>query len=133
MNGKNKNNRTETTVSSTHEDSEEVINQTAVIEFACPMCKMMVEPENELEIQKEGTCQRSCVPIGFKVSKNDKKMNIDKTKDSTNLEKDVHNITFRWGRQATPSDNGDNEARNATREMMNSQYIKSDFNATSNA
>ena len=68
---KNKKNKTETTVSSTDEDSEEVINQTAVIEFPCPMCKRMLELKNEFEIQKKGNCKCSCVPIGFKISKTD--------------------------------------------------------------
>ena len=36
-------------------------------------------------------------------------MNIDKTKDSINLEPDAHNITLKWGRQATPSDNGEKD------------------------
>ena len=53
----------------------------------------------------------------FQLSKNDKKMNIDKTKDSINLETDVHNITFKWGRNATPSDN-DNETQETTKQLM---------------
>ena len=75
--------------------------------------------KDELEIQKNGNCKCSCVPIGFKVSKKDKEMHIDKTKDGdTNLETDVHNITLKWGRRATPSDNGGNETQEAIREMM---------------
>ena len=38
-------------------------------------------------------------------------MNIDKTKDSINLETDVHNITFKWGKDASLSENGDNETQ----------------------
>ena len=116
---KNKKNKTEPGVSSTDEDSEEVINQTAVIEFACPMCKKMLELKNELEIQKKGNCKCSCVPLNFKVSKNDKKMNIDKTKDGDiNLETDAHNISIKFGNEATMSDNGDNETQETIREMM---------------
>ena len=34
-------------------------------------------------------------------------MSIDKTKDGDiNVETDIHNITFKWGRNATPSDDG---------------------------
>ena len=60
--------------------------------------------KNELEIQKKGHCKCSCIPTSFKISRNDKKMNIDKTKDSINLETDVHNIAIRFGRGVTPSD-----------------------------
>ena len=78
----------------------------------------MLEMKNELEIQKQGHCKCSCIPTSFKISKNDKKMNIDKTKDSINLETDVHNIAIRFGRGVTPSDNGDKEAQETIREMM---------------
>ena len=115
---KNKNNKTETTVSSTDEDSGEIVEETAVIEVACPMCKKMLELKNELEIQKKGNCKCSCIPTIFKISKNDKKMNIDKTKDSINLETGVHNITFKFGRQATPSNNNENETQETVKQMM---------------
>ena len=45
-------------------------------------------------------------------------MSIDKTKDSINLETDVHNIAVKWGRHASPSDNGGNETQETIREMM---------------
>ena len=69
------------------------------------MCKKMLEMKNELEIQKKGNGKCSCIPASFNISKNDKKMNIDKTKDSINLETEVHNIAIRFGRGVTPSDN----------------------------
>ena len=61
---------------------EEIFKETSVIEVVCPMCKKMLELKNELEIQKKGNCKCSCIPTSFKISKNDKKMNSDKTKDS---------------------------------------------------
>ena len=116
---KNKKNKTETTVSSTDGDSEEVINKTAVIEFACPMCKKMLELKNELQIERKGNCKCSCIPVGFKISKTDKKMNIDKTKDGDiNLETDAHNIAIRFGRGVTPSDNDENETQETIKQMM---------------
>ena len=78
----------------------------------------IVEMKNELEIQKKGNCKCSCIPASFKISKNDKKMNIDKTKDSINLETDVHNITIRFGRGVTPSDNGDKETQETVKQLM---------------
>ena len=117
---KKKKNKTMTglSLSSTDEDSGEIVKETAVIEFSCPMCTKMLELKNELEIQKKGNCKCSCIPTSFKISKNDKNMNIDKTKDSINLETDVHNITFKWGRQATPSDNNENETQETVKQMM---------------
>ena len=71
--GRKKKNKTEPVVSST---DEEIVKETSVIEFACPTCKKMLEMKNELEIQKKGHCKCSCIPTSFKISKNDKKMNI---------------------------------------------------------
>ena len=79
---KSKKNKTEPVVSSTDEEKEEIVKETSVIEFACPMCKKMLEMKNELESQKQGNCKCSCFPTNFKICKNDKKMNIDKTKES---------------------------------------------------
>ena len=119
INGKKKKqNKTGLSVSSTDEEKEEIVKETSVIEFACPMCKNMLEMKNELEIQKKGHCKCSCIPTNFKISKNEKKMNIDKTKDSIKIETDVHNIAIQWGRHASPSENGDNEAQKTIREMM---------------
>ena len=93
--------------------------QTAVVEFACPMCKNMLELKNELEIQRKGNCKCSCAPVGFKVSKTDKTINIDRTKEGDiNLETDAHNIAIRFGRGVTPSDNGDNEAQETIKQML---------------
>ena len=103
---------------STDEDSGEIVKETAVIEFSCPLCKKMLEMKNELEIKNNKNCKCSCIPTSFKISKNDKKMNIDKTKDSINLETDVHNIAIRFGRGVTPSDNGDNETQQTIKEML---------------
>ena len=116
--GRKKKNKSEPVVASTDEEKEEIVKETSVIEFACPMCKKMLEMKNELEIQKKGNCKCSCIPTSFKISKNDKKMNIDKTKDSINLETDVHNITFKWGKDASLSENGDIETQETIREMM---------------
>ena len=118
--GRKKKNKTESVVSSTDEEKEEVVKEASIIEFACPMCKKMLELKNELEIQKKGHCKCSCIPTSFKISKNDKKKkrNIDKTRDSINLETDVHNITFKWGRQASPSDSHDKETQETILEMM---------------
>ena len=116
---KNKKNKTSSCGSSTEEDKEEVVKQTSVIEFMCPLCQKMLEMKNEVEIQKKGNCKCSCVPIGFNIIKKDKKINIDKSKDGDiNLETDIHNITFKWGKQITPSDNGENETQEIIREMM---------------
>ena len=115
---KTKKNKTGLSVSSTDENSGEIVKETSVFEIACPMCKRMLELKNELQIKNKKTCKCSCIPTSFKISKNDKKMSIDKTKDSINLETDVHSITFKFGRQATPTDNNENETQETVKQIM---------------
>ena len=45
-------------------------------------------------------------------------MNIDKSKDSINLETDVHSITFKWGKDASLSDNYENETQETVKQIM---------------
>ena len=117
--GKKKNkNKTGLSVSSIDEDSGEIVKETSVIEFICPMYKKILEMKNELEIQKKGNCKCSCIPTTFKISKNNKKINIDKTKDSINLETDIHSITFKWGKNASLSENGDKETQETIKQIM---------------
>ena len=111
-------NKTGLSVSSTNEDSGEIVKETSVIEFSCPMCKRMLEMKNELEIKNNKKCKCSCIPASFNTSKNEKKMNIDKTKDNINLETDVHDITFKWGKDASLSDNNENETQETIKQMM---------------
>ena len=53
--GRKKKKKTEPLVSPTDEEPEEIVKETSVIEFACSMCKKMLEMRNELEIQKKDT------------------------------------------------------------------------------
>ena len=50
--GRKKKNKTEPVVSSTDEEKEEIVKETSVIEFACPMCKKMLEMNNETKERK---------------------------------------------------------------------------------
>ena len=60
--GRKKINKTEPAVSSTDEDKEEIVKETSVIEFACPMCQKLLQTKNELSKEKKGNCKCSCIP-----------------------------------------------------------------------
>jgi len=92
-------------IQTVEEYEEEIVEKTHDIRFECPMCKKWLEMQNELIIKKKGDCQCKCVPFTFKVSKNDKSLSIDKTKDGDiNVETEIHNIQFKWGRGITPTE-----------------------------
>ena len=87
--------------------NENVIEKSSDVCFECPFCKNMLEMKNEMVIKKKGDCKCSCVPFSFKISKQDKSMNIDKNKDGDiSIETDLHEIKFSWGKQITPMEDG---------------------------
>lgn len=101
---KKKNNKKDVEIQTVEEEEEEAVEKSNNIRFECPMCKQWLEMQNELIIKK-GDCQCKCVPFTFKISKNDKSLSIDKTKDGDiNVETDIHNIQFKWGRGITPTE-----------------------------
>ena len=59
---------------------------------------------NEIEITPKGiTCK--CNPCSFKITKNDKTMNVSKNDDGDiTLDSEDHSISFSWNRQVTPED-----------------------------
>ena len=74
------------------------------IVFECPLCKGKLQLRNELEINPKGiTCR--CNPCSFKITKNDKSMNVNKDDEGgITLESEDHSISFSWNRQITPED-----------------------------
>ena len=81
------------------------------ITFPCPMCKQLLQIKNEIEINPKGV-KCKCVPCSFKISKNDKTMNVSKDDNGDiKLESELHSISFSWNKQVTPPSN-DEETRN---------------------
>ena len=74
------------------------------ITFDCPLCHGKLQLRNEIEINPKGiTCK--CNPCSFKITKNDKTMNVNKDDEGgITLESEDHSISFSWNRQVTPED-----------------------------
>ena len=72
--------------------------------FDCPLCYGKLQLRNEIEINPKGiTCR--CNPCSFKITKNDKSMNVNKDDEGgITLESEDHSISFSWNRQITPED-----------------------------
>ena len=74
------------------------------ISFDCPICKNKLQIKNTIEINRKGI-KCSCSPCSFKITKNDKTMNVNKDDDgSITLESEDHSISMSWNRQVTPED-----------------------------
>ena len=74
------------------------------IVFECPLCNGKLQMRNEIEINPKGI-KCKCSPCSFKISKNDKTMNVKKDDDGEIvLESEDHSISFSFNRQITPED-----------------------------
>jgi len=63
--------------------------------------------QNEMVIKKKGDCSCKCSPFSFKISKKDKNLSIEKKENGDiSLETDIHDITFKWGKQISPAEDG---------------------------
>ena len=87
------------------DDDDEAVKQCAGLKFECPVCKKFLEMQNELVVKKKGDCSCKCSPFSFKISKKDKNLSIEKKENGDiTLETDIHDITFKWGKQITPTE-----------------------------
>ena len=74
------------------------------ITFDCPLCQGKLQLKNEIEINPKGI-KCSCNPCSFKITKNDKTMNVSKDDEGgITLDSEDHSISFSWNRQITPED-----------------------------
>ena len=74
------------------------------IVFECPLCQGKLQLRNEIEINPKGI-KCKCNPCSFKISKNDKTMNVSRDDNGEIvLESEDHSISFSWNRQVTPED-----------------------------
>ena len=73
------------------------------ITFDCPNCSTRLQLQNEIEITPKGIKCR-CSPCSFKMSKNDKTMNVSRDDNGEiMLESEDHSISFSFNRwQITP-------------------------------
>ena len=74
------------------------------ITFDCPICRGKLQLRNEILINPKGI-KCSCNPCSFKITKNDKTMNVSRDDNGDiKLDSEDHSISFSWNRQITPED-----------------------------
>ena len=74
------------------------------ITFECPHCFTRLQIRNEIEITPKGI-KCKCHPCSFKISKNDKTMNVSRDDNGDiKLDSQEHSISFSFNRQITPED-----------------------------
>ena len=69
----------------------------------CPICHGKIQLRNEIEINPKTGLSCKCNPCSFKLSKNDKTMNVSRDNDGDIvLDCQDHSISFSWNRNVTP-------------------------------
>ena len=88
------------------------------ITFHCPVCHCKLQLRIEIEINPKGI-KCKCNPCSFKISKNDKTMNVSRDDNGEIvLESEDHSISFSWNRQITPEDKKTESTNNMIRDVM---------------
>ena len=68
----------------------------------CPLCNGKIQLRNEIEINPKGI-KCSCNPCSFKISRNDKTMNVSRDENGEiKLDSQDHSISFSFNRLTTP-------------------------------
>ena len=91
------------------------------INFDCPLCHGKLQLRNEIEINPKGI-KCSCNPCSFKLTKNDKTMNVsrDDNGDIT-LDSEDHSISFSWNKQVTPPSQDEQYRNQMISDVMNTR------------
>ena len=94
------------------------------ITFDCPLCHCKLQLRNEIEINPKGI-KCKCNPCSFKISKNDKTMNVSRDDNGEIvLESEDHSISFSWNRQVTPEDKKTESTNRMISDVMGSSGSK---------
>ena len=91
------------------------------ITFDYPLCHGTLQLRNEIEINPKGI-KCKCNPCSFKISKNDKTMNVSRDDNGDiKLDTEAHSISFSWNRQVTPEDKDKESTNQMITDVMNTR------------
>ena len=105
-------------------EEQRLMSKNIIIE--CPICSGKIQLRNEIEINPKGiTCK--CSPCSFKLSKNDKTMNVSRD-DNGDIQLDCedHSISFSFNRrQITPESDEEKKKYDMISDVMKTPRSKS--------
>ena len=89
------------------------------ITIDCPICNGKIQLRNEIEINPKGI-KCSCNPCSFKISKNDKTMNVSRDdQGEIKLDCEDHSISFSFNRLTTPESDEERKKFEMITDVMN--------------
>ena len=91
----------------------------------CPLCNGKIQLRNEKEINPKGI-KCSCNPCSFKLSRNDKTMNVSRDENGEiKLDSQDHSISFSFNRLTTPESDEEKKKYEMISDVMHTPRNKS--------
>ena len=104
-------------------EEQKLTSKNIVIE--CPICNGKIQLRNEIEINPKTGITCRCSPCSFKLSRNDKTMNVSRDSEGDIvLDCQDHSISFSWNRQITPEDQKEISRNEMIKDVMNTPRNK---------
>ena len=93
----------------------------------CPLCHGKIQLRNEIEINPKGI-KCSCNPCSFKISRNDKTMNVSRDENGEiKLDSEDHSISFSFNRLTTPESDEEKKKYEMISDVMTPRRSKDNF------
>ena len=88
----------------------------------CPLCHGKIQLRNEIEINPKTGITCRCNPCSFKLSRNDKTMNVSRDSEGDIvLDCQDHSISFSWNRSITPENESEKYKNEMIRDVMSTR------------
>ena len=85
----------------------------------CPLCHGKIQLRNEIEINPKTGITCRCNPCSFKLSRNDKTMNVSRDENGEiKLDSEDHSISFSFNRLTTPESDEEKKRYEMISEVM---------------
>ena len=98
-------------------EEQRLTSKNIVIE--CPLCNGKIQLRNEIEINPKTGITCRCNPCSFKLSRNDKTMNVSRDSEGDIvLDCQDHSISFSWNRSVTPENESEKHKNEMIRDVM---------------
>ena len=108
-------------------EEQKLTSKNIIIE--CPICDGKIQLRNEIEINPKSGITCRCSPCSFKLSKNDKTMNVSRDDEGEiKLECEDHSISFSFNRrQITPESDDEKKKYEMISDVMTPRQSKVNF------
>ena len=92
----------------------------------CPLCHGKIQLRNEIEINPKTGISCKCNPCSFKISRNDKTMNVSRDdQGEIKLDCEDHSISFSFNRLTTPESDEEKKRYEMISDVMTPRRSKS--------